>query len=124
MDSHPIDFAFFGCWDQSGHYMFLPDKSQVRDCERGGIPTEAQLDGSRLFLPYPERVGEGRVTYLPALNVTVMSWWNRVFDERGAVNSHVICRGDQRVSTMWNVFVSRFPDLAKHHTKPIIAITY
>jgi hypothetical protein len=119
-----VDFAFFGCWDEAGHYMRTPDKQMVHDCVRVGIPRPEDLDGSRLFLPHPENVGEGRITYLPALNVTVLSWWNRIIDTRPGVNSHVICRGGQGIQTMWNVFASRFPDLAALHTKPIVGRTY
>lgn len=119
-----IDFAFFGCRGGAGHFMTAPDGSSINDCDREGIPTPEDLDASRLFLPYPEKVGEGRITYLPALNVTVMSWWNRVIDERSCVNSHILCRGEVSIGTMWNVFTYRFPDVAKLHQKPIIARTY
>jgi hypothetical protein len=88
------------------------------------MPLPHDLDGSRLLLPYPERVGEGRRTFLPALNVTVVSWWNRVFDERGAVNSHIIQRGRVDFDVMWRIFNLQFPDLAKAHTRPDIAEAY
>jgi hypothetical protein len=119
-----IDIAFFGCWGGAGHFMRTPDRQTVHDCERAGIPKDSDLDGSRLFLPYPENPGEGRLTYLPALNVTVLSWWNRVIDTRPAVNSHLIVRQETRLDTMWAIFVHKFPDLAALHTKPIVGRTY
>ncbi len=119
-----IDFAFFGCWDAPGHYMWAEGKRKVDDCKREMLPRGEDLDGSHLFLPYPENVGEGRCTYLPALNVTAFSWWNRVFDTRGAVNSHIIVRGDVGPQTCWNVLQYRFKELAAHHKKPIIGRTY
>lgn len=119
-----IDYAFFGCWGGVGHFLFDKGKNTIHDPEREKLPRDSDLDGSRLFLPYPEQVGFGRCTYLPALNVTVLSWWNRVIDERGAVNSHVIVRGNYETGTMWNIFLHQFPEVAKLHTKPIIAVTY
>ena len=62
--------------------------------------------------------------YLPALNLTVLSWWNRVFDSRGAVNSHILLRNEMRLDLVWAVFKYKFADLAGHHEKPIVGRTY
>lgn len=107
--------AFFGCRMGSGHHMYFSDGSSTDDVtlERMGYPAPHQLDGSRLFLPYPEEVNHGRRTYLSALNLTVLSWWNRVWDTRPAVNSHFIYPGDQSVATMWHVFEHTFPTFGR-----------
>lgn len=121
-----IDCAFFGCWGESGHYMFLPSRQHLNDtrCKQSNIPCAHDLDGSHLFLPVPETQDHGRLTYLPAMNVTVLSWWNSLFDSRPGVNSHFIYRSEVSVSSMWHMFKHFYPELAKVHTKPIIGVTY
>lgn len=118
--------AFFGCWGALGHYMFDKDKRHVTDmdCVQFGFPTNVQLDGSRLFLPYPEIPDHGRLTYLSALNITVLSWWNRVYDTRSAVNSHFMYQGNQSVATMWYCFGHFNTELRAAHKKPYIGVTY
>lgn len=118
--------AFYGCWGGAGHFMYRPNKANIRDieCEKLGFPKDSQLDGSRLFLPYPEIPDHGRLTYLPALNLTILSWWNRVFDTRGAVNSHFMYRGEMSVTNMWHCFEHFNHDLWAAHKKPFIGVTY
>lgn len=118
--------AFFGCWGQAGHYMFAPDKSHIRDldCDRFGFPKPHELDGSRIFLPYPEIRDHGRLTYLSAPNLSVLSWWNGLYDTRGAVNSHFMYPGNHPIPVMWHCFGHYFPDLQKAHKKPFIGVTY
>lgn len=117
---------FFGCWGASGHYMFTKSKRDIGDVDLRSweFPMTTDLDGSRLLLPNPEREGYGCRTYLPALHVTVLSWWNRVFDTRPGVNSHFLCRGRAGSELMWDIFNHQFQELAKHHTKPIIEERY
>lgn len=117
-----IQIAFFGCWGKAGHFLFDKDGNHIRG-SACGLPEE-QLDGSPLLLPHPEVPGAGQCTYLPAWDVTVLSWWNRVFDTRSAVNSHVLCRGHVEPSTMWAIFQHNFPKVAAHHTKPVIKVVY
>lgn len=115
--------AYFGCWGQAGHFLHYPGKQWVSDTDilMKGIPTAAQLDGGRLFLPHPEKVGTGTVTYLPAPNLTVLAWWgNNPWDERGKVNQAVIATGELGYSEMWQRFVSYFPELSEKLKRPVI----
>lgn len=106
--------------------MYLPSKQSIDDtrCMGSNFPRGYHLDGSHLFLPVPETLDHGRLTYLPAMNVTVLSWWNNLYDKRPGVNSHYIHRSELSVSSMWHMFRHHFPDLAAAHTKPIIGVTY
>lgn len=127
-DTRVGDAVFFGCWGQAGHYFFYPDKSHPREekLRDAGFPVD-RLDGSRIFLPSPETKGHGRLTYLPAPGIHVLSWWNSVWDERGGVNSHFMYRHPGVTLEMWNMwhsFKHHFPDIFAQHTKPIIGITY
>lgn len=119
---------FFGCWGNAGHYLFYPDKTHPREEEAlaRGFPVH-HLDGSTVFLPHPEIKGHGRLTYLPAPDIHILSWWNSVYDTRGAVNSHFMYKatsGNLSIWNAWHAFCHFFPDIAKDHTKPIIAVTY
>ncbi len=116
--------VYFGCWGRAGHFMHSPGRQYLSDQEikRNGIPTAAQLDGGRLFLPYPEKVGTGAVTYLPAPNLTVLAWWgNNPWDQRGAVNQAVITSGELGKTEMWKRFVRYFPELSEKLNQPLIA---
>lgn len=124
-----IKALFFGCWGEAGHFLRTPSKTTPREewVREAGFPPDHWLDGSRLFLPYPENVGEGRITYLAGSGIYVMSWWGSPWDNRGAVNNHFMYKTTQSGISpfnMWHSFNHFFPDLAKHHQKPIIGTTY
>lgn len=119
-----IDFAFFGCWLRAGHSYFEQGGISIDNPQSRGLPDDHNMDASSLLLPYPEREGYGACTYLPHLNLTILSWWNRVFDTRGRVNSHVLVRSEVSPTTCWNVLNYRFKEIASHHTKPIIQVRY
>lgn len=83
------------------------------------MPTAAQLDGGRLFLPHPEKIGSGAITYLPAPHLTVLAWWgNNPWDNRGKVNSAVITNGELRDEILWHKFGQYFPELEKELKHP------
>lgn len=130
MSQYPPDMPrmlFYGCWGEPGHYLFTKSKRTVHrsECEKWEYPFDSELDCSRLLLPYPEAVGHGQRTYLPALHVTILSWWSAgVFDTRGKVNSHFLFKGRNGTELMWDAFCHNFPDLAKHHQQPKIIERY
>ena len=107
--------VYFGCWGQAGHFLFLPNGQHVYDYEirTMSLPTAAQLDASKLFLPQPEKVGTGAVTYLPAIDRSILAWWgNNPWDKRGAVNSAIITNGNLVSTEVWQQFTKHFPDLS------------
>lgn len=115
-----IEVYYFGCWEQAGHHLRDRSGRSIGDHEstRLRIPRDFDLDGGPLFLPHPERVGRGAVTYLPACNVTVLAWWGSPWDKRGAVNSAVILRGRHDADGAWTAFTEAFPRLASQLMKP------
>lgn len=113
--------AYFGCWDGPGHFLRMPGKYDPLHSQRDVLPTTAHLDGSILFLPRPEKVGIGAITYLPAPHLTILAWWGSPFDTRGAVNSAVIVSGHvQSLDAIWASFEKHFPELAAKLSRPEI----
>ena len=114
---------FFGCNEQTGHHLISGQMGMsVRDfeCDRYMIPKDHHLDGTFIFLPRPERKGEGALTYLPGTDRTVLAWWGSPFDARGAVNNAIIVFGKATVDEVWAKFTARYPRLAQLLPRPTI----
>ena len=114
--------VYFGCWNEAGHFLWEPGRRSVRDfdAKRMRVPTANNLDGSELFLPRPERPGTGCLTYLPAINRTVLAWWGSPWDKRGAVNAAFITNGNLGETATWQRFVQHFRDLSDEIERPTI----
>ncbi len=115
------NIVFFGCWGDAGHFLWNPDKSWVsdRDVRRLSLPTAGDLDGSDLFLPRPEVIGHGAMTYLPAPNLTVLAWWGgSPWDSRPNVNNAIITTGEFNDLVLWNLFTRYFEELAGLMKRP------
>ena len=112
--------VYFGCWKQAGHFLHKPGMHSLYDHERRemNIPSAGDLDGSKLFLPQPEKVGTGCITYLPAMHRTVLAWWGSPWDGRGAVNAAFITNGDTGEATAWALFCRYFPEVAEKIDQP------
>jgi hypothetical protein len=110
---------YWGCWKRAGHFLFYPGGQHVRDfeCERLSIPSPYQLDGTVLFLPQPEKVGDGALTYLPGPNCTILAWWGSPWDKRGKSNSAIIIKG-HITTDIWDQFNERFPEIAPDIPRP------
>ncbi len=113
--------VYFGCWNEAGHFLWEPGRRSLRDydADKMFIPTASQLDGTKLFLPSPEKVGTGSLTFLPAPNLTILAWWGNPWDKRGAVNSAIITNGNLDETEMWQRFAGYFPELAEKLTRPV-----
>jgi hypothetical protein len=111
---------YFGCWDQAGHFLWEPNHQHMRDfdADRLLIPRGRDLDASLVFLPKPEKVACGAVTYLPANDRTVLAWWGSPWDNRGAVNSAIIVSGKASAEDCWQRFDATFPALARQLKMP------
>jgi len=115
---------YFGCWGGPGHFVFDRNK---RSLSREEMPPMAlrseSLDGSRVFLPWPEIPGNGRLTYLIREGdcVTVLAWWDRTFDKRGACNAAIQCSGWETFDFLWDRFSRVYPALAAKLAKPTLA---
>lgn len=113
---------FFGCRDQAGHYLTAPNGQGVRDFEADNlnIPRAAELDGSVIFLPFPEIIGRGALTYLPANDRTVLAWWGSPWDSRGKVNNALIGAGYMTADALWQHAAQQMPSLMARLAMPTI----
>ncbi len=112
--------VYFGCWGEAGHWLWKPRKTKLWDREATQmlIPSATILDGSCLFLPNPGRVGAGCITYLPAIDRTILAWWGNPWDKRPGVNSAFITNGDLGEIAAWRRFYRYFPGLASAIDRP------
>ena len=115
---------YFGCYGRAGHYLFGPRGQRLShyEQERLGLP-DHDFDACPFLLPR-EVVGDGALTYLPAMDRTALSWWGSPWDKRGKVNSHVLADGRLTADEAWRQFEADFPDLAKHLAMPRIVRSY
>lgn len=114
-------FLYFGCWDEPGHYLFNVYRKKVADSELSRFAMRPeQLDGSKIFLPYPEVPGDGRLTHLvrDGACITVLAWWDRTFDKRSACCAAVQCDGWETFDALWERFSHGFKPLAEQVSKP------
>lgn len=114
--------VYFGCWNEAGHFLWGPGQRSLYDHQirEMVIPTPGDLDGSLLFLPRPEKTGTGCVTYLPAINRSILAWWGSPWDKRGAVNAAFITNGDVGAVAMWQRFARYFPELSAAIDQPTV----
>lgn len=112
--------CYFGCYFESGHYLrSSPNRTIDRyEADRLRVPRVEALDGGYLFLPHPERVGNGALTYLPASDRTVLAWWGSPWDSRPNVNSAIIVEGHANFADVWARFAHRYPELASKLAMP------
>ena len=117
--------VYFGCWNEAGHFLRGPGRRSLYDHEirQMIIPTAADLDGSLLFLPRPEKTGAGCITYLPAIDRTILAWWGSPWDGRGAVNAAFITNGNAGEDAAWKLFCRYFPELAEKIERPTLITT-
>lgn len=114
---------YFGCWDRPGHYIWTRDKRTVYAHEVSSLALRAEdLDGSTIFLPRPERPGHGQLTHLfrDGEPITVLAWWDRTFDQRGACNAAIQCDGWERMPRLWERFGRVYSTLAPKLTIPTL----
>jgi len=128
------DVFYFGCWNESGHYLFGPHGGRVesadRDVEHYG--DHRHLDGT-LAPRRHKRTGAivwtsmapktDRLEYLSEelpqgqflrhdldTGLTAIQWWDRTQgDERGACNSTVLARGKRTSAEMLALLAEHFP---------------
>lgn len=110
---------YFGCWDRAGHFLYDRNGNRPQNLPRSAIP-ETEMDGSKVFLPQPEKVGTGKLTHVISggLCTTVLAWWGSPFDSRGAVCAVIQCDGWCTGEDLWTRFALVYKDLAPKLTKP------
>jgi hypothetical protein len=110
----------WGCRNRPGHFLTFPDGRMLRPAEYKElrVPTPAQLDGTDLFLPRPEKQGFGALTYLPASDLTILAWWEGKFDGRGGCNMALILSGRATAEECWQRFQAAMPSIAAQLQPP------
>jgi hypothetical protein len=68
----------------------------------------------------PEVVGEAALHHLDGW--TVLAWWDRSGDGRGACNSNLVARGTYDFTTMLEIGKARFPHVMARQTVPIVLV--
>lgn len=114
---------YFGCWGQPGHYWRHPTNPLMkeRDIEarvpepfrRGRIDSgfcPGAVKGSAFDRTRPEVEGEAALHHVDGW--TVLAWWDRSVDRRGACNSNVVARGTFDFAAMLEVLKRQFPGVA------------
>lgn len=114
---------YWGCWDGAGHYLWFPSRRTIQnryEAQALKVPHDHNLDGTAIFLPFPERLGKGALTYLPANDRTVYAWWgNNPWDRRPGVNSAIITEGNVSTEECWERLQQQFPLLTRNLNSPI-----
>lgn len=124
-NAHNAFLLYFGPWGEPGHFVFDRNRHTVQNMPPMALRAE-DLDGSRVFLPWPEAPGNGRITYLirEGQCVTVLAWWDRTFDKRGACNAAIQCDGWEDPDYLWDRFSRVYESLAKQLTKPRLQVQH
>lgn len=112
---------YFGCWDGAGHFLYDNRRQSIYTPPCNAFPPEA-LDTSRVFLPYPEKVGHGQLTHVVRGTecVTVLAWWDRTFDQRGKCNAAIQCSGWRSADDLWKRFTLVYTGLAPKLQRPLL----
>lgn len=131
---------FFGCWNETGHFMWRPGKRWAGDFDRAfhGDYERPHLDGSyaprtRLsdgaivwdalghgkdrwrLLNRSEERPQGEFLLHRRDGFTLIAWWDRTQgDTRGACNSTFLLEGDHGVAGMLAGLAERFPHVLEN----------
>lgn len=87
-----MDCFYFGCFKERGHFLYTPQGRQVYDCDLPqDFPVrEYVLDGG-LLAPRAAEV-EGRAVLVHINGWTILTFWDRSLDSRGASSSSFVMR--------------------------------
>ena len=122
-----MECYYFGCQGQAGHYWWKPDKSWTWDNGVRQIVGEAlwnkvwpKIDGG--FCPGaskdpkkpwqrtgPEVEGEALLHHVDGWSI--LSFWDRSVDKRGACNSNFIVRGEHTFEEVLKAARESFPQV-------------
>jgi hypothetical protein len=116
-----IEAYYFGCQREAGHYWWRKYGGHAYDVEKiVGPNLHPRIDGG--FCPgsvrgdpwkrtRPEIEGEAALHHVDGW--TVLSFWDRSVDSRGASNSNFVARGARSYVIMRAIAEAQFPDVWK-----------
>jgi hypothetical protein len=114
-----LEFYYFGCWEQPGHYWRAPHYVSSHSIEeRVGPNIHPRIDGG--FCPgvvhprksqfdrrtRPEVEGEAALHYVDGW--TILGYWDRSVDGRGGCNSNFVALGSHDFDTMLDIAQVKF----------------
>ena len=125
-----VEAHYFGCLGELGHYWH-----NKNGCKRSleisaRLPAAfKRIDGG--FCPgavrgdlyarsCPEVEGEAALHHVEGW--TVLAWWDRSVDRRGACNSAIVARGTHDFTTMMEIGKAQYPEVLDRQRKPIILV--
>lgn len=131
-----VEVYYFGCWEQSGHYWRAPGGF------KGGREIEAQLPeplrgngmgggmdskwcpGSAPGAPHKKTRAEveGEAALHHVDGWTILAWWDRSVDHRGASNSNLVARGLHSWATMLEIGKAQFPSVMKRQRVHMVLV--
>jgi hypothetical protein len=109
---------YFGCWQEAGHYLRTPDGRTGEYALPHDFPFRVHtLDGG--FLPPKLPETEGRATLFHINGWTVMTFWDRSVDKRGACNSSFVFRGKLTFAEACALAADKFPSVWNRFQFPV-----
>jgi len=119
---------YFGCWNQTGHYLHRPGGMTMRRAERPGLGLpwdDALMDCGLLRNGKRPDAYDGRVFWtcggLPAFWFAFF-WWDRSVDRRGASNSGFYVRGFglAEIQEAFDYACGQFPHVVARQRQPLV----
>lgn len=125
-----IEVYFFGCWKEAGHRWAdpgnafaeeraiehrLPDELHHGRIDGGFCP--GRVKGDPWKRTREEVEGEAKLTHIGGW--TVLGWWDRSVDHRGACNSNVVVRGRHDTTVMLEIARRRVPHVIERQRQQI-----
>jgi hypothetical protein len=114
---------YFGCWGESGHYLFTPDGDTVRRAERLALPVALQpaaLDQGYCPRRAGVRQGEAKVTHVAGR--TVLAFWDRSVDTRPGSHSTFVLSGTLDFDAAVAVARAAFPEVWARYRFAVVPI--
>ena len=112
-----LEFYYFGCIGDAGHYIFVPTghKDYRTDVLKTN-PWGYKIDGK--LCPSGSEV-EGKALLNHKDGWTALSFWDRSVDTRGACNSNFLAVGTFSFDEMMKFANEHFPTVMNRFTFPI-----
>lgn len=127
-----VECYYFGCWHDSGHYW--RDKGGYKSSREidaalpeifrrriDGVYCPGTIPGQDYKRTRPEVEGEAALHHYVE-GWTVLAYWDRSVDKRGASNSAFVARGVHDFATMLAIARAQYPHVLTRRTRPIILV--
>jgi hypothetical protein len=103
---------YFGCWRESGHYLFHPGMRSVRHTDDIKLPWD-RYDAVLAPTTQPGGYGNEQKEGICALHHkdgwTALAFWDRSVDSRPGSNSIIFAQEELEFDQMVNLFKTTFP---------------